>query len=82
MILNIKQISNILSSNQQTMRNYLGNYRFSKYIVANRPLTVNVDSEFIKTFKNFTEMRYTNSALKINKRLDRLKEVLETPLCR
>lgn len=55
MLMTLKELSQILSMNAATLRVYLGNYRFSKYVSFNE---INVCAGFIKELKVYMQLKY------------------------
>ena len=68
--MNLIQISKILDLNSNTVRTYLGNYRFSKYITkikdgARTKEVYKFNKSFIKELSQFLYLRQNFDALKL-----------------
>jgi hypothetical protein len=57
MIHTTKTISDNVGCNKETIRTYLGNWRFNKYRQPTRPETYDVNEDFVKDFLNFVKLR-------------------------
>lgn len=77
MKITLKDLSELLKCHYKTLHHYMNNWRFNKYRVPIKPVTLDIDSNFISDFNEFLLLQRRATTKQISNRLDRLAELIK-----